>query len=142
MVRTISLVTKIFALSTLAITFLLLPAPLKAQFAYVANEFDGNVSGYTINSSTGALTAISGSPFPTGYFPRSIAVTGCTTPPSITGVSTNPAVLWPPDHEMVDVAINYTVTAPCGEPPVCVLTVASNRTGHGTGRQYLSGLDR
>ena len=34
------------------------------KFAYVANEMSNNVSGYTINPTTGALTAISGSPFP------------------------------------------------------------------------------
>ena len=37
---------------------------LEAQFAYVGNAGSYNVSGYTINASTGALTPISGSPFP------------------------------------------------------------------------------
>src|SRR5215469_9230525 len=46
--------------------------PFAPEFAYVANAFlpDGsvgdNVSGYTINQTTGALTAISGSPFANG----------------------------------------------------------------------------
>jgi 6-phosphogluconolactonase (cycloisomerase 2 family) len=44
------------------------------RFAYVAN-FDGaNVSGYTINASTGALTAIAGSPFPAKNSPVSVTV--------------------------------------------------------------------
>ena len=47
----------------LAIALSLFAAPLRAQFAYVANFRSNNVSGYTINPSTGALTAISGSPF-------------------------------------------------------------------------------
>ena len=34
---------------------------------------DGNVSGYTINATTGALTPIPGSPFPAGVFPTSVA---------------------------------------------------------------------
>ena len=38
-------------------------------FAYAANGADGNVSGYTINPTTGALTAIAGSPFEAGRFP-------------------------------------------------------------------------
>ena len=42
------------------------------KFAYVANAGSNNVSGYTINSSTGALTSISGSPFTAGSGPYSI----------------------------------------------------------------------
>lgn len=37
------------------------------QFAYVANNFDSDVSAFSINSSTGALTAVSGSPFGMPY---------------------------------------------------------------------------
>jgi hypothetical protein len=44
------------------------------KFAYVVNNF-GNVSGYTIDPSTGALTAIAGSPFPAGVAPVSVAIT-------------------------------------------------------------------
>jgi 6-phosphogluconolactonase (cycloisomerase 2 family) len=36
------------------------------KFAYAANADGNNVSGYTINASTGALTAMAGSPFNTG----------------------------------------------------------------------------
>jgi 6-phosphogluconolactonase (cycloisomerase 2 family) len=47
-------------------------------FAYVA-DFNGNgmtgyVSGYSINSESGALSLLSGSPFPVGSRPRSVAV--------------------------------------------------------------------
>ena len=50
------------------------------KFAYVANfgrpsdKVPGNVSGYTINPDTGALTPMAGSPFPAGLGPRSVAV--------------------------------------------------------------------
>lgn len=51
------------------------------RFAYVANECRsasrcrfGNVSAYTINSSTGALRAVAGSPFPAGSAPLSVTV--------------------------------------------------------------------
>jgi DNA-binding beta-propeller fold protein YncE len=44
------------------------------QFAYVANSGDGNVSAYTINATTGALTPVSGSPFAAGRLPYSVAV--------------------------------------------------------------------
>ena len=48
------------------------------RFAYVANQGIGvstsTVSAYTINSSTGALSAVSGSPFSAGYEPDSVTV--------------------------------------------------------------------
>ncbi len=37
------------------------------QFAYVANNFDSDVSAFSINSSTGTLTAVTGSPFGMPY---------------------------------------------------------------------------
>ena len=66
------------ALSSLAIALTAVATPLLGQVAYVANggsgEVEGNVSGYTINSTTGALTPIAGSPFAAGLFPQSVAV--------------------------------------------------------------------
>ncbi len=44
------------------------------QFAYVANYGGSSVSAYSINASTGALTAVAGSPFAAGVYPDSIAV--------------------------------------------------------------------
>jgi len=60
--------------AALAITVSLFAAPLRAQFAYVANQISNNVSGYTINPRTGTLTAIAGSPFAAGSLPLSVAV--------------------------------------------------------------------
>jgi hypothetical protein len=40
----------------------------------VTNNFATSLSAYTINSSTGALTKISGSPFAAGVYPGGIAV--------------------------------------------------------------------
>jgi 6-phosphogluconolactonase (cycloisomerase 2 family) len=48
--------------------------PAGPEFVYVANLNSGNVSGYTIDATTGALTAISGSPFAAGSGAFSIAV--------------------------------------------------------------------
>jgi hypothetical protein len=42
----------------------LLASSLSGQFAYVTDA-GGGLSGFTINPSTGALTPITGSPFPT-----------------------------------------------------------------------------
>jgi len=47
------------------------------KFAYAANSHADNVSGFTINSTTGALTAMAaslGDPFPAGLSPSSVAV--------------------------------------------------------------------
>jgi 6-phosphogluconolactonase (cycloisomerase 2 family) len=44
------------------------------KFAYVANFSSGDVSAFSIDASTGALTAVSGSPFPAGSGPISISV--------------------------------------------------------------------
>ena len=39
---------------------------LALEFAYVANASSNNVSAYSINAATGALTPVTGSPFPAG----------------------------------------------------------------------------
>jgi 6-phosphogluconolactonase len=44
------------------------------KFLYVANIEGENVSGYKINPTTGALAAITGSPFFTGFLPAAVAV--------------------------------------------------------------------
>jgi DNA-binding beta-propeller fold protein YncE len=58
--------------STLAIGFVWLAAPLRAQFVYVANS-GGNVSAYSIGAN-GALMPVPGSPFAAGSDPNSVAV--------------------------------------------------------------------
>jgi hypothetical protein len=60
--------------STLAIGFVWLTLPLRAQFAYVANGGSNNVSAYRIGAD-GSLTQLTTSPFPAGSFPRSVAIT-------------------------------------------------------------------
>ena len=48
------------------------------------------------------------------------------TPPVITMTSVNPAVLWPANHKMVDVTINYSATDDCGQPQCTITGVTSN----------------
>ncbi|MHB8356830.1 MAG: beta-propeller fold lactonase family protein [Vulcanimicrobiaceae bacterium] len=43
-------------------------------FAYDTNNNSGNVSAYTINATTGALTAVTGSPFAAGAYSDGVAV--------------------------------------------------------------------
>ena len=44
------------------------------KFAFVVNTLGNTVSAYTIHPSTGALTAVPGSPFEAGTTPRSVTV--------------------------------------------------------------------
>jgi len=53
-------------------------------------------------------------------------------PPAITNVSANPYILWPPNHKMKDVEINYTSTDNCGVVS-CRLEVSSSEPINGTG---------
>ena len=44
--------------------------------------------------------------------------------PRVTGISADPVVLWPPNHKMRDVTINYTATDNCGA--TSILSVSSS----------------
>jgi len=44
------------------------------QFAYVANRNSNDISVFSVDGSTGALTQVSHSPFAAGTEPRSIAI--------------------------------------------------------------------
>jgi uncharacterized repeat protein (TIGR01451 family) len=57
-------------------------------------------------------------------------------PPAIGGLLASPAVLWPVNHKMVPVAIDYTASDSCDAAPVCRLSVASSEQtdGRGDGR--------
>jgi predicted extracellular nuclease len=52
-------------------------------------------------------------------------------PPKIAGVSVSTQTLWPANHKMVDVAVNYQVVSAC--PVICTLSVSSNEPLNGTG---------
>jgi Metallo-peptidase family M12/Secretion system C-terminal sorting domain len=58
-----------------------------------------------------------------------------TTRPVISAVSANPSVLWPPNHKMILVTINYTVQDNCSPVNAItkLLTAASNEPENGTG---------
>jgi uncharacterized protein len=51
-------------------------------------------------------------------------------PLAITGASVNKPVLWPPNHKMVDVMVNYSTANNCG-PVTCTLSVTSNEPVNG-----------
>ena len=95
------------------------------------------INGFSIGA-TGALTPVTGSPFSNGFPGEngllSLAVfpaKNCCPAPVISDASTTPELLWPPNHKMVEVTVDFTVTAPC--PSTCVLTVSSDEPVDGTG---------
>jgi len=51
--------------------------------------------------------------------------------PVVSNPTANPNSLWPPNHQMVDVTVGYTVSDNC--PATCVLTVTSNQPINGLG---------
>jgi uncharacterized repeat protein (TIGR03803 family) len=58
-----------------------------------------------------------------------------TTPPTISEVDVSPNVLWPPNHKMVEVTVNYTTTEGCGAVSNALFVTSSeavNAPGHGT----------
>jgi hypothetical protein len=52
--------------------------------------------------------------------------------PTVSAASATPNSLWPPNHQMVNVTVNYTASDNCG-PVTSVLTVQSNEPVNGTG---------
>jgi hypothetical protein len=60
--------------STLAIGFVWLAPPLRAQFAYVANQNSNTVSAYSIGAGGALMSTVPGSPFAAGSGPESVAV--------------------------------------------------------------------
>ncbi|HET6671180.1 MAG TPA: HYR domain-containing protein [Pyrinomonadaceae bacterium] len=101
---------------------------------------------YTGNCGTVSASQNSGTFFPVGT--TTVVVTGqrldgtsdtCdfdvtvndTELPVVSTPTTNPNTLWPPNHQMVEVAVNYTATDNC--PLTCVLTVSSNEPVDGLG---------
>lgn len=100
-------------------------------------DLNNVIGGFSI-APTGALTSVPGSPFSNG-FPGQFGLLSltvfpaknCCPAPVIGDNSSTPDVLWPPNHKLVDVTIDYSVTDPC--PNTCVLTVSSDEPVNGAG---------
>ena len=54
------------------------------------------------------------------------------TPPVISDASVDKATLWPPNHQMIDVAVSYAAIDNCG-PASTILSVSSNELVNGPG---------
>jgi uncharacterized repeat protein (TIGR01451 family) len=85
----------------------------------------------TVISSSATVTADTPDSNPSNNG-ATVSVVASNPPPEIGPVSVDRPVLWPPNHEMVDVAVDYTVTDNCG-PVACSLSVTSNEPLNGPG---------
>jgi hypothetical protein len=108
----------------------------------------GAVVNYSAATSTGSCGVLTSSPASGSFFPlgettvTTTSTSGAsstfkvtvndTQKPAVGNPSATPASLWPPNHLMQDVTINYTATDNC--PGLnCVLAVTSNEPLNGTG---------
>lgn len=114
-----------------------------ATVNFPAPTLSGSCSGVTVTS-----VPASGSFFPVGTSTVTstasvggIVIATCSftvtvrdmESPVISNVSANPNTLWPPNHKMVPVTVNYTATDNCPGPLACHLNVTSNEPVNSTG---------
>ncbi|MGH9753919.1 MAG: VWA domain-containing protein, partial [Blastocatellia bacterium] len=115
-----------------SITFTSLAAGASATIDLVANVDCSAPDGTVISN---MATVGSSTPDPdVSNNSKTATTTASNPPPTVTEASANPSVLWPPNHKMVNVMVNYTVTDNCPLPAnACVLSVTSNEPIDGTG---------
>jgi hypothetical protein len=80
------------------------------------------------DTSTGALLKVITDPAISA--PTGICLSGGCTTPVISDASASPSSLWPPNHKMVDVTIDYSDSSSC--PATCTISVTSNEPTGGT----------
>jgi hypothetical protein len=51
--------------------------------------------------------------------------------PAVSAVTASPAVLWPPNHQMVDVTLAYGASDNCGSVACAITSVTSNEDATG-----------
>jgi len=108
----------------------------------------GAVVTFPAATSTGSCGVLTTSPASGSFFP--VGTTTVTTtstsgasssftvtvvdnqPPAVSSPTATPAMLWPPNHKMRDVMVNYTASDNCPNLN-CVLSVTSNEPVNGTG---------
>ena len=89
-------------------------------------------SPYTFPLGTTTVTATATNTAGTASCNFSVTVND-TEAPVIHNLSASPNNLWPPNHKMKDVSVNYTTTDNCPGSISCSLSVISNEAVNGTG---------
>jgi uncharacterized repeat protein (TIGR01451 family) len=114
------------------VTFASLTSGESETITFVASV-NCSVADGTVISNTATVSAFTFDPNLNNNS-ATATTTASNPPPTITGVSANPSVLWPPNHRLVDVTVDYNVTDNCPLPPnSCTLSVTSNEPINGTG---------
>ena len=114
------------------VTFASLTAGESETITFVATV-NCSVADGTVISNTATVSASTPDPDATNNS-ATATTTAFNPPPTITGVSVDKPVLWPPNHKLVDVTVDYNVTDNCPLPPnSCTLSVTSNEPINGTG---------
>jgi uncharacterized repeat protein (TIGR01451 family) len=114
------------------VTFASLTSGESETITFVATV-NCSVADGTVISNT--ATVSSSTPDPNSNNNSATATTTASNPPpTIAGVSVDQPVLWPPNHKLENVTVNYNVTDNCPLPPnSCTLSVTSNEPINGTG---------
>ncbi len=114
------------------VTFASLASGESETITFVATVNCSVTDGAVISNTA---TVSSSTPDPNSNNNSATATTTASNPPpTISGASANPSVLWPPNHRLVDVTVDYNVTDNCPLPPnSCTLSVTSNEPINGTG---------
>jgi uncharacterized repeat protein (TIGR01451 family) len=102
-----------------------------ASFTVVVKINAGTLAGTVISN-----TATASSDLPDdvpGNNSKTATTTVDPTPPTINGLSADPASLWPKNHKMRDVTINYSSTDTCGGVNCQITNITSNEPVDGTG---------
>jgi GH35 family endo-1,4-beta-xylanase len=84
-----------------------------------------------VNSATAASSTRDPSSAPNNA--ASVNVRVSNPPPMISGLTVDKPVLWPPDHNMVLVTLDYSVSDNCDAGLVPTITISSNQPVNGTG---------
>ncbi len=91
----------------------------------------GTSWAYGIND---AGQVVGGSRAGEGQYLRATMWTRClASPPIIGDTAVSPSVLWPPNHQMIRVRVDYTVTTSCGATATTALSVVSSEPDNGRG---------
>jgi uncharacterized repeat protein (TIGR01451 family) len=114
------------------ITFPSLESGLSVEATLVGRVND-NVPAGTIVDNTASVSASTEDSDPSNnQTSTSVKVIAETPPPTISNISVDKPVLWPPNHKLVRVTINYTAASESGTPS-CSLSVTSNEPPNGAG---------
>ena len=103
-----------------------------AQFTLAGTIVCATPDGTQILNSA-SVTSSTRDPNPTPGNNGSASIQASNPPPVISGLTATPAILWPPNHKMVNVGLAYTITATCDTGIVPVVAISSNEAANAPG---------